>query len=126
MPWEDMHQQEESLLMEEKNNVFSHFLPMTSEGFPVEILRELYHAQKQGLLSFHGECFSYFSKKAVKIYLRIDLPTRYNASFGIVKSEEPVFIVFSEDFKMLPQPLLLDVRISSLMKLRIFIVRRTG
>lgn len=99
MPWEDMHQQEESLLMEEKNNVFSHFLPMTSEGFPVEILRELYHAQKQGLLSFHGECFSYFSKKAVKIYLRIDLPTRYNASFGIVKSEEPVFIVFSEDFQ---------------------------
>lgn len=85
--------------MEEKNNVFSHFLPMTSEGFPVEILRELYHAQKQGLLSFHGECFSYFSKKAVKIYLRIDLPTRYNASFGIVKSEEPVFIVFSEDFQ---------------------------
>lgn len=99
MPWEDMHQQEESLLMEEKNNVFSHFLPMTSEGFPVEILRELYHAQKQGLLSFHGECFSYFSKKVVKIYLRIDLPTRYNASFGIVKSEEPVFIVFSEDFQ---------------------------
>lgn len=93
-----MHQQEESLLMEENNNVFSQFLPMTSEDFPTEILRELYHAQKQGLLSFHGECFSYFSAKAVKIYLKVDLPTRYNASSGIVKSEEPVFIVFSDDY----------------------------
>lgn len=93
-----MHQQEESLLMEEKNNVFSHFLPTTSEDFPVEILRELYHAQKHGLLSYLGECFSYFSKRAVKVYLRIDLPTRYNESSGIVRGEEPVFIIFGEDY----------------------------
>lgn len=93
-----MHQQEESLHMEEKNNVFSHFLPTTSEDFPVEILRELYHAQKHGLLSYLGECFSYFSKRAVKVYLRIDLPTRYNESSGIVRGEEPVFIIFGEDY----------------------------
>ena len=84
--------------MEEGNNVFSHFLPMTSEDFPAEILRELYQAQKQGLFSFQGECFSYFSKYAVKIYLSIDLPTRYNESSGLVKSEEPVFIVFCNDY----------------------------
>lgn len=84
--------------MEVNNNVFSKFLPMTSEDFPAEILRELCHAQKQGLLSFHGECFSYYSAKAVKVYLKVDLPTRYNASSGIVNSEEPVFIVFSDDY----------------------------
>ncbi|WP_018463954.1 ThiF family adenylyltransferase [Segatella paludivivens] len=81
-----------------ESNDFIQFIKCTSAEIPPCVFNDVKRIASMPDVTFDQTFYKYNNSHVIKLALKLELPTRYNKFIGLVKEEEPVFIVFSENY----------------------------